>query len=546
MLLVIRTAGPRCSATVLIGFLSIILVSCSDRKAGEAAPAKVPDLPWGDVAWHAWAERDSARLSGRPILLFLYTLRSYGCREMVRICFRDPRVEQAFRHSTFPVRVDADRRPDLAERYGMGGWPSVVFLSPEGEWITGSTFLDPDDLSRLIRRIRVFYDHPDRLEDLNRARRRLEERSDRRRQPWVRSVAALSQSLLGQLADSIRAAAVRGEDPGPEGLELLLRLGEATGDSILTRDVRAALDRVISGRLRDSDGGFFLAELTPDGAIVDREKHLLRNAGLLSVLTAAGQHTGQTHFLDAAEGLAAFLLNRFYDETQSQFAAGFAGFVEQHEPGQPGRVTPSFEKPASPLLDSSSYAGWNALTVSALLRSYRVVGGDRSLEVSREVMNRLRARMTLPDGGLMHSLVDSGTTPLFLEDQALAARAWLDLYAVGAQPDDLRSAITLADVMIERFADPSGILRDRSPEPSRPYFPVYDRLTPSANGVAAQVLVRLHRLTGDSQYLEAAERILKALIGPHLDRAAYLGALGRGLFDYLHCCTPPKAQGGPE
>ena len=263
---------------------------------------------------------------------------------MVRTCFRDPRVKQAFRHSIFPVRVDADRRPDLAERYGMGGWPSVVFLSPGGEWITGSTFLDPDDLSSLIRRIRVFYDHPDRLEDLNRARRLLEERSDRRRRQRAQSVAELSQPLLGQVVDSIRAAAVRGEDPGAEGLELLLSVGEDTGDSTLMRDVQAALDRVVSGRLRDSDGGFFLAELTPDGAIVDREKHLLRNAGLLSVLTAAGQHTGQARFLDAAEGLAAFLLNRFYDETRSRFVAGFAGFVEQHGPGQPARVTSSFEK----------------------------------------------------------------------------------------------------------------------------------------------------------------------------------------------------------
>lgn len=532
------------------GSLGVVIASCSERPAEEAVSPQilrgVSDLPSGHVAWQPWSERDSARLSGRPILLFLYTRRSYWCREIIRHCFSDPEVAREIRHSTIPVRVDVDRRPDLAERYGMGAWPSVVFLSPETEWITGSTFLDSDDLVRLVRRIRVFFDHPDRLEDLDRARCLLEERSARRFWDRDRSAVEPTFDVMLQMADSIRAVSVRGEDPGPEALRLLLSLGESEGYAALRRDAILALDRIISGRLKDSDGGFFLAELTPDGVLVDREKHLLRNAGLLSVLAAVSEQTEEARFLEAARGLADFLLDGFYDATESQFVAGYAGFYEHGVPEQSSVVTRLLGEQTPPIPDLSYFTGWNAGTVSALLEFYPLDEGNRLLEVCREVMSRIRVRAELPGGGLRHTDHGLAEGPLFLEDHALAARAWLDLYDIEARPSDLQTARDLVDFMLEDFGHSSGALYDRSPEPGRPHFSVFDRLMPSGNGVAAQVLIRLYRLTGHSPYLESAEGILTALIGPNLDRAANMGALGRGLFDYLHASAIQKTESEPE
>ena len=31
-----------------------------------------------------------------------------------------------------PIRVDADERPDISERYSLGGWPTTAFLTPDG------------------------------------------------------------------------------------------------------------------------------------------------------------------------------------------------------------------------------------------------------------------------------------------------------------------------------------------------------------------------------------------------------------------------------
>ena len=35
------------------------------------------------------------------------------------------------------VRVDADRRPDISERYTLGGWPTTAFLTADGGFQSG-------------------------------------------------------------------------------------------------------------------------------------------------------------------------------------------------------------------------------------------------------------------------------------------------------------------------------------------------------------------------------------------------------------------------
>ena len=39
------------------------------------------------------------------------------------------------------VRVDNDRHPDVNRRYNMGGWPTIAFLTPAGDIITGATYV---------------------------------------------------------------------------------------------------------------------------------------------------------------------------------------------------------------------------------------------------------------------------------------------------------------------------------------------------------------------------------------------------------------------
>ncbi len=83
------------------------------------------------IVWHDWAPlafRQAAE-KHRPVLLSLVTAWSDECAAMDRTTFAHPDVVALVEERFVPVRVDADRRPDLNDRYNLGGWPTTVFLT---------------------------------------------------------------------------------------------------------------------------------------------------------------------------------------------------------------------------------------------------------------------------------------------------------------------------------------------------------------------------------------------------------------------------------
>jgi len=166
--------------------LFVILALCWGCQAPPIQPTKeakrVPDLQplnGGDINWHVWADRDSARRVNKPILLFLYSQRSFWCRDMAARCFSDRELVQEIERITFPVWVDADKHPDVFERFSLGGLPTVAFLKPDEAWITGGTYLDPEDLANLVRRVSFPFANPKRMDALEEQRTELLRRARR-------------------------------------------------------------------------------------------------------------------------------------------------------------------------------------------------------------------------------------------------------------------------------------------------------------------------------------------------------------------------------
>ena len=104
----------------------------------------------------------------------------------------------------------------------------------------------------------------------------------------------------------------------------------------------------------------------------------------------------------------------------------------------------------------------------------------------------------------------------YLDDYAFLADGLLELYEATDDKRWLNETKTLVEVLFEHYQDKEGaffhtaddheklLLRTKEP---------YDRAIPSGNGVAAAVLVRLGRITGDKKYLEQARRLLNFFLG---------------------------------
>jgi hypothetical protein len=113
----------------------------------------------GGVAWREWNE-ESFRLAeelDRPILLDISAVWCHWCHVMDQTSYADPVVIDLINRHYIPVRVDNDRRPDINERYNMGGWPTTAFLTPAGDVLTGATYIAPQQMRSTLAQVADYY-----------------------------------------------------------------------------------------------------------------------------------------------------------------------------------------------------------------------------------------------------------------------------------------------------------------------------------------------------------------------------------------------------
>ena len=108
------------------------------------------------------------------------------------------------------------------------------------------------------------------------------------------------------------------------------------------------------------------------------------------------------------------------------------------------------------------------------------------------------------------------------------ARAALALHEASGTPERLTQAVRLAEAALAHFADGAGgffsTADDATDIPlARPRM-VGDSVTPSGNGMLAEVFTRLYHLTGEPVWRTRAEAVLRALSG-NRDQLATMPAL---------------------
>jgi uncharacterized protein YyaL (SSP411 family) len=255
---------------------------------------------------------------------------------------------------------------------------------------------------------------------------------------------------------------------------------------------------------------------------------------LLWALSRAAVLLGDPAVARAADRLADGLMQHLWLPGPGLFAAGLSFPVA----AAPDRKHAA-PRPGPARLDTSCYAGWNALAASGLAACASATGSPERLATAGRIVASLERAPWLTDRGVRRSTGAGDGGPVFLQDQALLARAVLDLHTASADTAQPGRAKALVALMLRDFRTSSGAFRDRQPEPGVDHLPVVDRSVPAAAGAAVQVLIRLYRATGESRYLAAARSALDRLPGASLRQASRLGAMGRGLRAYL-AARPPQ------
>src|SRR3989440_2271297 len=112
-----------------------------------------------EINWQPWSPEAFERASGedKPILLSISAVWCHWCHVMDETTYSEGGVIDLINREYVPVRVDNDVRPDINQRYNMGGWPTTAFLTASGDVLTGATYLPPDQMAGALVRIADYY-----------------------------------------------------------------------------------------------------------------------------------------------------------------------------------------------------------------------------------------------------------------------------------------------------------------------------------------------------------------------------------------------------
>ena len=112
-----------------------------------------------EINWRPWSEKafDEARQLNRPILLSISAVWCHWCHVMDETTYSHAGVIDLINREYVPIRVDNDVRPDINQRYNMGGWPTTAFLTSSGDILTGATYMPPDQMADALTRVAGYY-----------------------------------------------------------------------------------------------------------------------------------------------------------------------------------------------------------------------------------------------------------------------------------------------------------------------------------------------------------------------------------------------------
>ncbi len=355
--------------------------------------------------------------------------------------------------------------------------------------------------------------------------------------------------------------------PAAMSLEFLLRDHHRTGDDKALAMVTYSLEKMARGGIYDQlGGGFHRYAVDAVWLVPHFEKMLYDNAQLIRVYLHTYQVTGDEFFKRIAVECLEYVCREMLDpsggfySTQDadsegeegkffvwtpeeicevlgedlgrEFGRAFdvtaGGNFEGHnilnikDPAVAGegrfasarkRLFEHREKRIKPFRDEKILTAWNGLMLAAFADAGGVLGDDRYLSIAKKNAGFILTELQM-DGRLVRTWKE-GKAKLngYVEDYANVADGLVELFQVSGDVEYLSEAKRLADVMITEFWDAECggffftsndheqlVVRNKD---------LYDNATPSGNSVAADVLLKLAKLTGEDKYERFAVTVLR-------------------------------------
>jgi uncharacterized protein len=506
-----------------------------------------------EIRWREWdgAAFKEATDQGKPVLLAISAVWCHWCHVMDETTYSDPSVISLINEHFVPVRVDNDQRPDVNARYNMGGWPTTVVLTGDGEVLKGGTYVPPEAMRGFLEQVRTIYADPANRLDLA---KRTHELKAKRGRPTPAQSGELSLEPVRYVFGALSAAfdddyggfGTEQKFPQTDTLHFLLDYWTRTRDGRAQTMVQMTLRAMAGGGMYDHvEGGFFRYSTARDYSVPHFEKMLEDLAGLMLACARASALFGDPNL-----GKVAVDCKRYIDASLWNVERGAYGGSQDADEAYFALDAQARKAKTPPYVDPIIYTSWNAEMARALILSGPLLAaagieGEDWSERGMAVLEMLWSKL-LVDGMMARYFDGAAHIRGLLGDQAWSISAALTAFSSGGDRRWLDRARDLIQACDALYDEALGAYVDRVPDPAQPGR-VAEPATPLVeNALMARALLDCAAFTGHEPFDTRARAVLARFASSHQRMGIFAAAYAATV---LHALEPPidvKIVGKPD
>jgi len=484
------------SSIIAAGAAAVFLFNplCQSAHSAEAAG--------GAITWHAWSDHvfEDAKKEHRFVLLDLGAGWCHWCHVMEGITYRDDAVVGLIRQKYLAVHVDADSRPDLANRYEDYGWPAtIVFNENGGEIVKRRGYIPPKPMASLLQAI---------IDDPSPG-------------PSVQPEAPLEAGRGGALSEAQRAelrkVLVTEYDPKNLGWGIVQKfldwdiveycMHQPTGPG---PDYQRMARETLTSQLKLVDpvwGGVYQYSTDGDWEHPHFEKVMQFQGEDLRTYAQGYAWWKDPKYIEAATRIRGYL-NRFLKDGGGAFYTSQDADLVEGEHSASYFALHDAERVAKgvPRIDRHIYARENGWAINGLAWYHAATGDADALNEALRAARWIVEHRALPGGGFRHDEKDLAGP--FMGDTISMARAFLTLYQETADRAWLQRSVDAVSFIESHFKGKVGYLSSSS------IAGMNSKPQSDENVALARVANLLHHFTGDRLFEEMARHAMNYLAAP--------------------------------
>ncbi len=503
--------------TFLFIFVCLMGSMSGAAASGPDKTASVTSIDWQE--WRAETFAEAKRLD-KPLFLYMSAVWCMNCHILEEKVLGNQEIADYINKNFIAMRVDADERPDVAERYVTRGLPTFSFLMPDGKVIVQGNNIPLSVFRKNMKKVISLYDN--KRDKIFKA---IAKREGRETQYTPSSSERLTRTLADDV-EKLLAAEFDAEFGGfgdgakfplPYNLEFLLLKHYLTGERRYLEMVVRSLSSMGNGLMDTEEGGFYRYSVSRDWKSPHYEKMLDTNARLLTIMLDTYALTKNTEIMASIATTMVFLEGMLFDVKRGVYYSS-----QDAEDGSYYRLNLSDRKKRQPpYVDKRVFTSTNGKMALALIKAAAVfnqIKGDWRKDsgavnhpdyMSRAVgvFDYLAGELRGGDGLMLHM---HGISEPILEDQIVMASLAINLYEVTGDRKYLDFGVSIAELTIASFWDVEKLgfysfLPRKAVSAYRPSLKSMEY-----NAWAVDLFWKLYYLTKNDAYKQIAGDIFRA------------------------------------